>query len=307
MITSLDTLETAKRLKEAGFSEPQAEALSGLLRDVQEAEQGQLATKADLGAIDAKIERVAAELDAKIERVAAELRAGIRPRSVRNGGPTARFDDSAGQHDCRRNGGAARRKVLWLRGQIATAKGGPDAGYADQIRSCCRDRLYRAAGVGGWHAGLRNQKFRPRRGHPVLFHEREQRCLGHRGKREHGRRRRPADAIGGACSRVAAFRQSNRTPPRQARQPQLRSPRGAIFAGERPRGSASPREECSNRVDGRTGQTHSARTPNPGNGESQDSRKQQYKICQVEREARIGPIFVEERVTWYPKRRLNPP
>lgn len=68
MITSLDTLQTAKRLKEAGFDEPQAEALTGLLRDVQEAEQGQLATKADLG-------RVAADLDAKIERVAAELRA----------------------------------------------------------------------------------------------------------------------------------------------------------------------------------------------------------------------------------------
>jgi hypothetical protein len=86
MITSLDTLETAKRLKEARFNEPQAEALSGLLRDVHEAEQGQIATKADLGALDGRIERgvaaleakigrVAAELDAKIERVAAELRA----------------------------------------------------------------------------------------------------------------------------------------------------------------------------------------------------------------------------------------
>src|SRR5271170_4598947 len=77
MITSFDTLETAKRLKAAGFNEPQAEALSGLLRDVQEAEQGQLATKADLGALDARIERVAAELEAKIERVAAELDAKI--------------------------------------------------------------------------------------------------------------------------------------------------------------------------------------------------------------------------------------
>ncbi len=81
MITSLDTLQTAKRLKEAGFDEPQAEALTGLLRDVQEAEQGQLATKADLGRVaadlDAKIERVAADLDAKIERVAAELDAKI--------------------------------------------------------------------------------------------------------------------------------------------------------------------------------------------------------------------------------------
>jgi hypothetical protein len=88
MITSLDTLETAKRLKEARFNEPQAEALSGLLRDVHEAEQGQIATKADLGALDGRIERgvaaleakigrVAAELDAKIERVAAELDAKI--------------------------------------------------------------------------------------------------------------------------------------------------------------------------------------------------------------------------------------
>ena len=81
MITSLDTLQTAKRLKEAGFDEPQAEALTGLLRDVQEAEQGQLATKADLGRVaadlDGKIERVAADLDAKIERVAAELDAKI--------------------------------------------------------------------------------------------------------------------------------------------------------------------------------------------------------------------------------------
>jgi hypothetical protein len=77
MITSLDTLQTVKRLKEAGFNEPQAEALTGLLRDAQEAEQGQLATKADLGALDAKIERSVAELNAKIERVAAELDAKI--------------------------------------------------------------------------------------------------------------------------------------------------------------------------------------------------------------------------------------
>ncbi len=73
MITFLDTLQTAKRLREAGFDEPQAEALTGVLRDAQEAEQGQLATKADVAALDAKIERVAAELDAKIERVASDL------------------------------------------------------------------------------------------------------------------------------------------------------------------------------------------------------------------------------------------
>jgi chromosome segregation ATPase len=77
MIGSLDTLQTAKRLKEAGFDDPQAEALTGLLRDVREADQAQLATKAHLGALDAKLERVGADLDAKIERVAAELDAKI--------------------------------------------------------------------------------------------------------------------------------------------------------------------------------------------------------------------------------------
>jgi hypothetical protein len=77
MITFLDTLQTAKRLMEAGFDEPQAEALTGVLRDAQEAEQGQLATKTDVAALDAKIERVAAELDAKIERVASDLDAKI--------------------------------------------------------------------------------------------------------------------------------------------------------------------------------------------------------------------------------------
>jgi outer membrane murein-binding lipoprotein Lpp len=77
MITSLDTLQTARRLKEAGFDEPQAEALTGLLRDAQEADQAQLATKADLGAIDAKIESAIVDLDAKIDRVAADLNAKI--------------------------------------------------------------------------------------------------------------------------------------------------------------------------------------------------------------------------------------
>ncbi len=77
MIISLDTLQTAKRLREAGFDEPQAEALTGLLRDVQEAEQGQLATKADLGILDAKIDTTTAALDAKIDAATAALDAKI--------------------------------------------------------------------------------------------------------------------------------------------------------------------------------------------------------------------------------------
>jgi hypothetical protein len=75
MMMSFDTLQAAKRLKEAGFDELQAEALTGVLRDVQETEQSQLATKADIAELDTKIDRVAAELNARIDRVAAELRA----------------------------------------------------------------------------------------------------------------------------------------------------------------------------------------------------------------------------------------
>lgn len=75
MITSFDTLQTAKRLRDAGFAEGQAEALTGVLRDVQEGEQSQLATKANVNVLDGKVGRAIAELDAKIDRVAAELRA----------------------------------------------------------------------------------------------------------------------------------------------------------------------------------------------------------------------------------------
>ena len=77
MVAFLDTLHTAKRRRESDFAEPQAEALTELLRDAQEAGQGQLATKADLGALEVKIDGVAAELNAKIDGVATELNAKI--------------------------------------------------------------------------------------------------------------------------------------------------------------------------------------------------------------------------------------
>ncbi len=93
MISALDTLQTAKRLKEAGFDEAQAEALTSVLRDAREAEQGQLATKADIDRLAADIDRLAADIDrlatankadldaldakidTKIERLAAEFKA----------------------------------------------------------------------------------------------------------------------------------------------------------------------------------------------------------------------------------------
>jgi len=43
-----DTLEIAKRLKDAEFSDPQAEAITTVIRDVREIDLSQLATKSDL-------------------------------------------------------------------------------------------------------------------------------------------------------------------------------------------------------------------------------------------------------------------
>src|SRR5579885_2859763 len=48
MAATLDTLQIVKRLKEAGFAEPQAEAVTTVLRDAREADLSQLATKTDL-------------------------------------------------------------------------------------------------------------------------------------------------------------------------------------------------------------------------------------------------------------------
>lgn len=78
MMTSIDTLQTAKRLREAGFAEGQAEALTGVLRDVQAGEQSRLATKADIGALDAKTGRSVADLGAKIDRVAGSCAPNLR-------------------------------------------------------------------------------------------------------------------------------------------------------------------------------------------------------------------------------------
>jgi hypothetical protein len=85
MITSFDTLQTAKRLKEAGFAEGQAEALTGVLRDVQETEQTQLATKSDIGVLDAKIDRAAAELRAEFALIRAEMEVLRRDLTIRLG------------------------------------------------------------------------------------------------------------------------------------------------------------------------------------------------------------------------------
>ena len=76
---ALDTLKVARRLQAAGFTEPQAEAV---LAAVQEAAGGaDLATKADLDAVQValktEIAEVRAELKAGIAEIRAELKAEI--------------------------------------------------------------------------------------------------------------------------------------------------------------------------------------------------------------------------------------
>ena len=46
--SAFDTLRTAKRLKDLGFTEVQAEGFAEILRDSRELDLSQLATKADL-------------------------------------------------------------------------------------------------------------------------------------------------------------------------------------------------------------------------------------------------------------------
>ena len=86
VVIAIDTLKIARRLREVGFSDPQAEAV---VASVQEAAGGaDLATKPELDAaftalrselremqlrLEAKIDQVRLQLEAKIEAVKAEI------------------------------------------------------------------------------------------------------------------------------------------------------------------------------------------------------------------------------------------
>ena len=78
---ALDTLEVAKDLRTAGFTDAQAEALTRAVRKAQNLDISNLATKADLQAtkadLQAEIASVKTELRAEIASVKAELRAEI--------------------------------------------------------------------------------------------------------------------------------------------------------------------------------------------------------------------------------------
>ena len=69
MAASLDTLQIAKRLQEAGFGEPQAEALTLVLRDLRASDLADLATKGDIQLLKFEIER----LDSNLTRIEGKL------------------------------------------------------------------------------------------------------------------------------------------------------------------------------------------------------------------------------------------
>jgi hypothetical protein len=79
MIGSIDTLKIAKKLRSAGSDDTQAEAITGALRDAREADLSRLATKEDLGALEAR-------LSAEIKMIRTEMEILRRDPTIRVGG-----------------------------------------------------------------------------------------------------------------------------------------------------------------------------------------------------------------------------
>ena len=66
-ISSLDTLDIAKRLKGVGFNDAQAETVTEIIRDVRTADLANLATKANIGLLQGDIRQLEAKLVAQME------------------------------------------------------------------------------------------------------------------------------------------------------------------------------------------------------------------------------------------------
>ena len=78
---AIDTLKVAKRLREAGFTEPQAEAVTAA---VQEATQGaELATKADLAELRAELKAEIVDLRTELKAEIADLLGELRQSGLR--------------------------------------------------------------------------------------------------------------------------------------------------------------------------------------------------------------------------------
>ena len=75
---AFDTYAAAKRLRDAGFDERQAEAAVSMVRDAAGADREQLATKADVEALRTATKADLAELRAATKADLAELRAATK-------------------------------------------------------------------------------------------------------------------------------------------------------------------------------------------------------------------------------------
>jgi 50S ribosomal subunit-associated GTPase HflX len=82
-ISSLDTLDIAKRLKEAGFNDAQAEAVTTVFRDVRTADLAPLATKADIDRLEAATRADIQRLESEMQRLAAATKADIQRLEAR--------------------------------------------------------------------------------------------------------------------------------------------------------------------------------------------------------------------------------
>jgi hypothetical protein len=72
-ISSLDTLDIARRLKGAGFTDAQAETVTEIFRDIRSADLANLASKSDIERLEAAIERLEARTKADFERLEAKI------------------------------------------------------------------------------------------------------------------------------------------------------------------------------------------------------------------------------------------
>ena len=70
---TFDTYAAAKRLRDAGFDERQAEAAVSMVRDAAGANREQLATKADVAALKGDIAALESRVDAKLAALEARL------------------------------------------------------------------------------------------------------------------------------------------------------------------------------------------------------------------------------------------
>ncbi len=80
---ALDTYKAIKMLKEAGFDEPQAEAV---VTTVGNAFDDTVATKTDIAELRAEIQEVRAEVHAEIQKVRAEIRELEQRMTIKMGG-----------------------------------------------------------------------------------------------------------------------------------------------------------------------------------------------------------------------------